>query len=324
MQHRANTKYTYVSHKDNTTMSTRCTAVAGELNTCYIEGQELDLFFHGVEIQYNVPTSLCSYFVMKPYSYFFRRAGAGNATAQLDTDRNGDSGFDSNNDGTIDTSYTVPPCSFNYVSDGLNCCGGTYNLTKRVWDATLNAGAGGYASSQENDVAWGGNPSSCLTGPDMKTSSKDSLGRPVTLIQYVGTTGVNAVYPVDAPISLSKGRNLHVANYWDAADFTATAGVPAAFSSVTTSAGTFSTSRVYDFMCLDSSSEVVAEIQLYVRSWTKKSNFLDLVANPGLYQISGAEPAPWNVGYDFYDWANWHSYPSPGVTTQPGFPYLNL
>lgn len=319
VQARSSEKYTYVSHKGNTTMSTKCTAVAGELNTCYIEGQELDLFFNGVEIQYNVPTTLCSYFIVKPYSYFYRRAGAGDATAIIDTDKNGDTGRDNDNDGVINTAYTTPPCTYNYTADGVNCCGGTYTVTKRTWDTT----GGAYTSAVETNQSWGGNPANCLAGPDTKTASKDSLNRPITAIQYVGTTGVNAVYTVDAPIGLSKGTNIHVANYWDSADFTGTSGVPEAFTSVTTSQGTFSTSQVYDFTCLDSSSEVVAEIQLYVRSWTKKSNFLDLVANPSLYQISGAEPAPWNVGYDFYDWPNWHSYAAPGSTTQPGFPYLD-
>src|SRR4051794_23665031 len=43
VQHQADTKYTYVSHKDNTTMATKCTAAVGEKIDCYIEGQELDL-----------------------------------------------------------------------------------------------------------------------------------------------------------------------------------------------------------------------------------------------------------------------------------------
>ncbi len=316
VQHLQNTKYTYVSHKGNSTMGTKCVAVAGEQITCYIEAQELDLYVQGIGIQYNIPPSMCSYFVHVPYHYFQRPAGRGNLTAQLDTDSTNNTGLDSNNDGIIDTAYKTPPCAFNYVDEGKNCCGGTYTLTSRSWDTTLLS----YKVATTNNVPWGGNPANCLSGPAMQTQAKDNYGRPRMSIVYVGGTGLNEVYSVAGPVTLGKSQNVHAANFYDSADFSGSAGKPVAFTTVSDGIRSYTTSPVYDFYCLDTSQEIIAEIQLYVRSWTRKSNFLDLVANPAAYQVSGAEPSPWNVGFDFYDHNNWYSYRNPGGSPV-GYPY---
>ncbi len=330
---RTSPNYTYVNHKGNTTMSEPCRAASGELINCYVEGQELDLFYNGVELQYNLPTTLCTYFRLRPYYYFSQAAGSGPSSAQLDTDSNGVTGRDGDSSGIIgddgsDSAYSSVACQYDYTPDGPNCCGGRYTYTTRSWNPDLGA-SGGYEAASVPNVSWGGTPANCLSGPAMKTQSKDTAGRPVNSLSYVGGTGVNSTYSGGAPIENGKGGNVHVANYYDAASFAAADSqlpnsllglTPTAFHRVDANGVAFVPQPFYDFQCLDASEEFIAQILVQVRSWSRKSNFLDLVANPGLYQISGAEPAPWNTLYDIFDRGNWHAYRTIGgfSTGYPG------
>src|SRR5690606_37820544 len=156
-----------------------------------VEVEELDLYFHGLQLQYNIPSTMCTYLIRVPYYYYGLEPGVGPTTVQVDTDSAGAVGIDTNNDGTVDSAADTI-CDYDYsAAGGPNCCTGTYFKVARTWDAD----AGVYtASSSQNE--WGGAWSNCLDGPAMDTQSLNTGGYPTFPIAYVAGTGINDVYEI--------------------------------------------------------------------------------------------------------------------------------
>lgn len=270
----------------------------GEQIFCYTEGRELDLHYHGISLQYNVPSTLCSYFTLMPYYYYQRAAGAGPAVVRKDTDSTGAVGEDNDNDGLIDG--PVATCSFDYSPDNANCCSGSYTEVTRTWDAT--ATVPGYVVGSAIQGNWGGKASNCLAGPAMKTQNLDKNGFPMQTIFFSQGQGVNAKYEILAPLASGRTSNIFLANFFNLAEHAGSTPVAIAFP-------------YYQLTCLDRAYEVKARISLMIREWNTVSDFDLRETTPGGHDRVGAETS--GIG-DFNDYEDWLDVDSP-TGTYPGF-----
>ncbi|MCM2279326.1 MAG: hypothetical protein NDJ89_14720 [Oligoflexia bacterium] len=259
------TTHDYAIHEASS-WSTPCKITASSASKsidCYVEGHELDLYFFGAKLNYNVPKDLCSYVRVSPPYFYFREPGDGPTAISYDVDQNG--AFQNVSPAGILVGGQ-PSCAYDYTSeDGPNCCSGKYSLSVRVWDAT----AGAYGSPTVSEGDWGGKVTQCLAGPAMSTQSLSKYGWPRPSVHFVEGTGVNRTYEVTAPMSKDLASNLHVANYFVASEHGN--DVPLAFRTPANASDGAATEPYYRFTCYDRAQEVNAEIRVMIRDWNSKS-----------------------------------------------------
>ena len=265
------TKYTYNIHRGgNATTATMSSADSYDYTLpcvinptdpftdimCYLEADELDLYFNGLTLQYNMPSTLCTYSeVILPWYFKYPiGAGPGNSSVTTDTTASPPSVTDNSNslNGTAFCAYDfskwvenftpaqlaspalpLPPgaallsVSLATSSSGAlgpNCCFGNYVQTT----ATTAVPA---VAPTVTESSWGGSLSNCIGGPAVAASSATKVGGiPIPSIAYVAGTGVNAVSTVAAPIASLKVGNMSVANYFTSTNYNNSATFPAAFN----------------------------------------------------------------------------------------------
>ena len=232
---------------------------------CTVDAMEEDVFYNGVDFQLHVPSKMCTFVHHQLYYYFRAPAGVGNPNIQYDVDANGSLGYDTNNDGVINTTIAAraaadlaipyssgpwtaldidgagqPACRWDYthlVPPGPNCCEGSYTSRIRTWDTTLTTPA--YVS-RTTTGDWGGKASNCLAGPAVD----DALGRngwPLIHVNKVDGVGLNTKLTLSTPIEKvnhipsANGPVIgthYVANYYNSTDHSTnnTRAVPIAFT----------------------------------------------------------------------------------------------
>jgi hypothetical protein len=281
---------------------------------CVADVEELDFHFNGGYLAFNVPPSMCEYFLMQPYYFWNFEPGVGAATIALDKDKFGRYGIDANDDGTIDPvgfpgveAYAedlaafrtasglgaeyggidngTPLCTYNWadtVEGAPQCCSGSYQLFKRAWDTTLLA----YKSDPVDLIKWGGKLGNCIDGPGEDQERDAAENMPKYTITPVTGVGANDVYPIKSPMSAHGGAllNHYAANYFDVAQHGGS--MPQAVNHVP--AGTSANANPYYlFECLNRAHEVRASIWLSIREW-------DAVADFNSYLSTGLESGNWD------------------------------
>jgi hypothetical protein len=278
---------TYVSHKGSGLVSDNFSSLC-EVNPsdstkdiqCLIEGEELDLYFQGMALNYNVPSSMCSYVTVSMPFYFNNIAGIGPVSV---TDNFAGSIAHSG----VSAGSTNETCVYKYTDiDGnetQNCCVGNYNLT--TWSTT--ASGPGFDSAVSVAKKWGGKVGNCLMGPAKKVKEmpQSNNGIPLTQIFYVEGIGIRSSYAVPSPISLEFASNVFISNYFLAADHVG--GVPLAYTPVP-DFPTFFPNQKYVFSCLDRAHDPIARITLSVREWNEESQFL--IGPTGNPDTTGSTP----------------------------------
>jgi hypothetical protein len=262
--------------------SSTCTIQPGDTNKdvmCYVEGNELDLYFNGVTLQYNVPTTMCSYFEVRTPWYYKYPTGVGPNISLHTVDSTG-------GPPVVDTYNSiggVPYCAYDYSNHGTstypNCCFGNY-------DAVLiskNAAPAG-TTTTSSVVSWGGSYQGCLSGPATDLAATGTNGIPYYTIHYVNGTGVNAAVPIATPLSKQFSGNIYVANYFTSSDYNDPTTYPAAFAPANNvnvpseyppaaaGSGTLTPSPYvgqpfYEYRCYDQAQELNYRIRVMVRSW---------------------------------------------------------
>jgi len=319
----------FIHPKDSSDWTEECKIEATEVLTsaadkyCVYEGREEDLHYQGGALHYNVPTEMCSYFVVRPYWYYQYETGNGPAAFSYDIDEDGKMGQDTNNDGTINTTETSSPlaaflnetltCDYDYTgSDGPNCCLGEYTATIRTWTTDLNgdgtSGDSGYPSTNTTETGeWGGSAGDCLSGSAVDTQEKNDEGYPIPSEYYVDGTGINDIYTIASPSSKDKGSNLYIAN----ADFGGTAGAKEVDDDLFgDQRGATKRSRYYGFECYDRAFELQARIRVEIQDWNQEAEFaLQSAGDPD----SGDDPATDLEDTPFgdepiNDHFDWHSF----------------
>lgn len=294
-------KVTYNIHKGTNTFSEECKANTGESIECVMEGNELDIYFHGATLQYNVPSLLCSYLEFRPYHYYRWQAGESPTVINVDTDRNGKVGRDTNNDGLVDGKET---CPYDHTEvQGPNCCSGKYQKLSRTWNSTTNT----YNAATVSDEKWTGSVANCLAGPGFETLPKSKEGLPKSLVTYVEGLGMNQTYAVAAPIGREYSSNIHVANYFNILEHMG--DFPTALRTVTYRDANdvrraYFPSPYYRFRCLDRNYDTQAEIRVLIREWNTAAAYNSRVTAPNQHDMEGAEPNPFG-DYDLNDHRDW-------------------
>lgn len=257
------------------------TAWGDQAIECVVEGHELDVFFHGMSLAYNVPTSMCKYFEMSPYHYWNYEVGAEPTAISYKVDKDTE---------TFLVSPTVTPvgsatvaasgevtCTYNYTSEipaGPNCCEGKYTLAVSRWVPGAANGSEceqtgvapdivyvGCYVTEVSTVDMGGIHSSCLAGPAIKTQARSRSGFPKNDLYNVDGTGINGAYSVAAPLkAYESNANIYASNYFSGA-------TPASLS---TRQG-YTPQSAYEFLCLDNATEVKARIRVRVREWNTEA-----------------------------------------------------
>jgi hypothetical protein len=296
----------YLTHKagdKDTPCKLDSTATVGTTLQCVADAEELEFYFHGGHLAYNVPPSMCEYFLMYPYFYWNFKPGDGATTITYDTDKFGVIGVDSNNDGTVDAAASdvlayraaagvgleydgidngTPKCTWNYTSiDGApNCCAGSYQLIARSWNSSLNA----YEADPVKEVKWGGKYGNCVDGPGKDQPRDFDFNMPKHTIWDVSDVGANDAYEIKAPIKAHGGilTNVYAANYFETAQHGGSMPDPLDFS-----ANGIRANPYYVFECLDRAHEVRAAIWLSIREW-------DAVADFNAYVANGTESGDWD------------------------------
>ncbi len=299
LRHIETGKANFYTHKGLSTFSERCVAAEGEDIACYTEGNELDLHYQGISLQYNVPSNLCAYFTLMPYYYYQKAAGAGPTVVRKDTDSTGAVGTDNDNDGLIDGA--VATCQFDYsASSKPNCCSGDYTEVSRSWDAT--ATVPGYQTTSVSEGSWGGKASNCLYGPAMDTQELTEDGFPTPTIYFTEGQGINDKYVIASPLSKKRGSSIFLANFFQLAEHAGAKPAAVAFP-------------YYQLTCLDRAYEVKARISLMIREWNTVSDFNLRESVVTGHDRVGAETS--TIG-DFNDFDDWLDIDSP-TGTYPGF-----
>jgi len=293
-----------------------CTAAAGEDVSCYVDAMELDLYVRGLELRYNVPKNMCNYYVFSPYYYYNLEPGYGAESFSYDVNAAGavvNKVIGGANAAHSSWNGITPTCNYNYNTPGVNgpnCCLGSYTLTTRTWDPSLNVdpgtgvAAGGYGAPAVATVEWGGRAVNCLKGPAMDSQSKTAGGWPKDTIESVETSGKNASYNIAAPITKEAASNVHVANY--SAAVLAAPNTRLSWKKVFQSATNIypTVQPYYELTCYDRAEEIKSRIRLYVREWNNVAQF-DLRTTTGNPDIGGSEATyPNQPINDYFDWAD--------------------
>lgn len=293
--------YTYTMHRgtgiSTDIWTTPCkiepTAIGADRDiTCVVEAHELDLYFFGIGLRFNVPPSMCNY-VIQRLPYFYRYLpGVGPANAYDNTN-----GTTTNNG--VPAGSKAVSCNYNYsLSNGPNCCEGNYTLYTYSDDS---------ASATDKVVAtagkWGGKASNCLAGPAITLAKAFSpiSGFPLDTLFYIEGVGINTGYFVNSPLKANLYSNVNAANYFKAAEHVLSRPL------ATTAIGYPQTQLYHEFLCLDRAKEISASIKVMVREWNTSSELL--LGAAGNSDVTGTESygAPINDQEDYKDLGE--SYP---------------
>ena len=335
----------YVTHVRGD-WSRRCTIDLDDTNVmnrdieCIVEAKELDLYFNGISLAYNVPSNTkCSYLELDPYWYWRFPTGVGATSYTVDVSESGTVTRDAGSDpgGLVQIVNNEPLCIYNHTAvEGPNCCTGAYTETRRI-----DTGAG--IEVQTTEGIWGTDVSQCIGGAANDMTDKSKVGIPRTKImnmkkedpsvfqaglslaldvgssklksQFISpmaaTYKTSGTFEAQSPINLNLATNVYIANMLDEV-----AGVPISAPPALTSAdvyghGTPEPNTSYEWRCVDDAREVYARVRLHVREWNMESEFnLEGAGNP---DSSGVDPDFSNSYNDFGDWLDFDtlglSYP---------------
>jgi hypothetical protein len=281
------TTHNYFDHLDTTIDSTgttvgnflsECKIASGTTGKdiyCLIEGKEEDIWYYGVKLHYNIPTGMCSYFMMVPYYFYMMEPHIGPAAMSYTKDGTTKAiSLVTTNDPyvTIDAEGKVS-CAADYSTqfDGApNCCEGKYEIT------VTNVNPVNVNTIIKGD--FGGKAGNCLAGPATKLD-KQSSGYPFVPIYNVEGIGKNDTFQTDRPIEqrlfgdIQPQSNVLVANYMDITN-DHLGVVPQAIDPTASGLVALpSTDRYYSFYCMDRGFDLVNRIRVQVRSWDTKVQY---------------------------------------------------
>ncbi|MCB0365627.1 MAG: hypothetical protein H6624_04340 [Bdellovibrionaceae bacterium] len=246
-------KYPYHMHA-TTGFADECkidAAATDQTLDCVIEMNEGDLYFHQLQMHYNVPPDMCTYLTRTPYFFYNQEPGIGPSTVNYEVaysttgslvghnctvdgvanTANSSTGPNGSPDGAgcsidnaqlnfrelnFDPQNAAVSCVYDQQqTGGANCCFGDYTMSLTIWRE--DSGGAFSASSTSIDGKWGGSFTSCLGGP-VRTNAwtdKSNDGWPLNLISYVFGEGLNTTFNLAKLIEEPKGYDtLTIANHY--------------------------------------------------------------------------------------------------------------
>ena len=276
--------------------------------TCILEMEELDLYVKGVTLNYHVPSDTCAYFTERPYYYWAWEPARGPRAVTLTIPAGPVLVTSAGNGAKATVSYNGSSlaCGADYTSQtGPNCCYGDYALT------TNDTTAG---SSTTTLASWGSSFTGCISGPATATQPKTTYGIPKTTISYLNNASYDGSYIVSGPLDKDLLSLAYIANYF--------VGPPYDIGSAPTPVqgpvlGTVpSGNPYYEYTCIDHAGDVRHRIRLFIRAWSKDSEFAKKSA--GDFVSYGVEGIPFTDQQTF-DFNAWPTNTDPDPTTLHGW-----
>lgn len=212
-------------------------SVTNEKKTCLVEINELDIFFHGLELEINTPPKMCTYLALDNYWYYNYEVGKGATSVAItqNVDLSGvstwtctSSGADcsDNSELNFDVGTGIVSCVYDYTSfNAPNCCLGKYNLNTRLITqvagdptATPPIPPSQTVDSESSTVEWGGDLVQCSSGPGMSSewelTEVDGLLLPKRALYDVRAGGIKTKIKILEPIKQSSLGNVFAANFY--------------------------------------------------------------------------------------------------------------
>ncbi|MCM0605883.1 MAG: hypothetical protein KA715_07305 [Xanthomonadaceae bacterium] len=289
--------------------------------TCLVEVEELDLFFNGITLQYNIPGSTCNYARVTPFWYYrwqvgegfkYVRQTIGSPSGATSCTPNTTIIWETSTDGATwvpdvaTNSVANEKCQYDYSTyGGPNCCLGKYNYTIRQCVGTSPTFS--YNTQSTNGKPWGGDAGKCVDGPgaDTKTFARHPQFRvPMPLYKNIESTGISGAITVASPYTQLFSSNVYLANFFDSADHGGGALGPEpmkSFSTVDPLEFTGTPSAYYNFECLDKSSTIKHRIKIMVREWNEKAE-LDKFMTGSAGNPDTGTAVPDGILNNFRDW----------------------
>lgn len=258
---------------------------------CYVEAEELELFYTKLKMTANVGPGVCESVSMRPFAFW---KYAPYKTARTVNYVNGCSdaaGLPANVTTTAPTAADL--CYGDYTSDdGPNCDEGeitvvTYTTVvdnETTIDPFLGCELSSTTQTATTKIQCGGKKSNCLGGPitDIVPAAARELGFDSTVI--ASTTGLSKTYEITSPFDSGDVTNLRNANSVANNSCTDTrAQANTLYSSLASTSSINSPfgarSPFYEFFCLDAAQDVKARIRVNVRDWNRTFNILDSITS---------------------------------------------
>jgi hypothetical protein len=293
--------------------SSSCTIPSGSAvgtdMVCVAEVEELDLYFNTFNLQYQVPSNMCTYLSIRPYWFYDYQPGTGPTIASHEILANG-----TIND-VINTVGGIPKCAFDHgLEGGGNCCTGTYSHVITTYTSNSSS------TVTQIGQGWGGKLGNCAAGPGTNLSGFTAQGvtnLPLPRIDYVAGTGVNASLAITGPNSLTRNGHPVYSNVWTSNFYKPlqhAGGKPIGLQvqpAVPAGNPVATPSDTYDFVCLNGAQEVQQRIRLFIREWNEHSQ----LRQGGDPDTTGTEPGfptlPINDRSDWLDFGN--NYPASNL-----------
>ncbi len=325
----------------NSSFGTQCQissdATSSEDIVCIVEVPEGDIYYHGLELKYNVPQGMCTYLRRSPYWFYNHESGYGPDSLVIDisADTTGVvSAYTCAVDGgaagactgqkeiTVNQTNNTPTCVYDKTTTGgKNCCFGKYTFTVNKTNTDTSV-----TTTETVEKSWGGDYKSCIGGSavtDWTGFESTSVDKniPVDLIDDA-EDGILATYKVTAPIKSTNNRkNYDVANFYTPALHThdgyvagTVSNMPYFVDPIDDRSGSvmYSGSDSYAFVCLDQAYEVLHRIRVYVREWDTEEDYLTYKSSGGVTVVPDRAndvtcPTPDNVCNNIYDLDNFRS-----------------
>lgn len=293
---------------------TKCSIASGtsaQSLDCVLDINELDLYFHGISFQYNVPSGQCSYVQFNTYWYYNFEVGYGPSSFIRYETKDEDGRLTSsscNIDGNtvancigVEATYadSGAKCKYDYsASGGPNCCMGTYTLTTTTTTPTGT-------TSTSAALGWGGNIRECIGGAGKTDWSEyNKAGYPLGRLYFTPIKGINERYDVKPPIKSSNAESsFPIANMYTSSKHThsgyidvRSSSVPYIIDPIDDRSGTplYSGVPAYTWSCLDRNYELINQIRVYVREWNTNNEFIKYGTSKGASgdpDVAGVEGA---------------------------------
>jgi len=340
------TMYAHAANGDwNQTPCRISAGTTGRDLRCVIEAQEEDLFFQGVTITYNFPGNMCSYVSRKDFDFYQYKPGPGPSVLYMTTGNttsasmdgivtgfgstSGNSGVGSINPvttagGVRATAPTVgaspPSCSTDYSGGGgPNCCSGNYQLNTTAYthpSPPPSAPPLYNTATTTINGSWGGADVNCLAGPAIDAPDKklDRNDYPSFIKAFSGSQPLSGKLTIASPFSKNFSTNLYLANYFydvDNATNLNPTTYPSPLAIYTPGMIAPNSFPYYEFRCIDAADDNINRIRVFVRSWSKNSNFSNLAnstnaTNPNGSNANGTETA--FTPDPYCDYLTWYGY----------------
>jgi hypothetical protein len=238
---------------------------------CYVEAEELDLYYTKLKMSASVGGGVCEYVSFTPFSFWqYVPAETAALTVQYS------SGGCTNPIGQTTAPTAASACIGNFTNDdGPNCDPGSFTVETYTDgdDGDTDCDA---VPASVTTIQCGGKETNCLAGPItsvIKTS--DLLEAGIRGEVVTSATGAKKTWTIDSPadfldVTNSRNSNNFANNTCDrsrAQANTLAAGGVATLSTASPFGG--GESMFYEFKCMDAAQDIKARIRVVVRDWDR-------------------------------------------------------